>query len=69
MKLLVFSVCLALLSLFTALDVSAHPHCGKVWVAGHHNRHGKWIGAHWHHRHWVRGHHNRYGKWIPGHCR
>ena len=53
MKLLVFSVCLALLSVFTAVDVSAHPPCGKVWVDGHHNKHGKWIGAHWKHRHWV----------------
>jgi hypothetical protein len=38
-------------------------------VEGHHNKHGKWIGAHWKHRHWVQGHYNRHGDWIPGRCR
>jgi hypothetical protein len=68
MKLLVFGICLALLSVFTAVDVSARPPCEKVWVEGHFNKHGKWIEAHWRHQHWVPGHHNSHGEWIPGHC-
>ena len=68
MKLLVFGICLALLSAFTAVDASARPPCGKVWVEGHYNRHGAWIAPHWKHRHWVPGHYNRHGEYIPGHC-
>ena len=68
MKLLVLSICFALLSVCAAVDVSAHPPCGKVWIEGHHNKHGKWIEAHWRHQHWVPGHHNSNGEWIPGHC-
>ena len=67
-KLLLFTVCLALLSTFTAVNVSAHPPCGKVWINGHHNRYGAWVPGHWRHRHWVHGHHNRHGAWVPGHC-
>ena len=69
MKSLVVSLCLVLLTIFSAVDVSAHPPCGKVWVEGHHNKYGKWIKPHWKHRHWVPGHTNRHGEWIPGHCR
>jgi len=69
MKLLVFSVCLALLSAFSPVVVNAHPPCGKVWVEGHYNKHGKWIEPHWKHRHWVEGHYNHQGVWIPGHCK
>lgn len=69
MKVLVFGICLALLSVFAAVDVSAHPPCEKVWVDGHYNKHGKWIEAHWKKQHWVPGHHNRKGEWVPGHCR
>jgi hypothetical protein len=69
MKLLVFGICLALLSAFTAVGASALPPCGKVWVEGHYNRHGQWIGPHWKHRHWVPGHYNHHGEYIPGHCR
>ena len=69
MKLLVVSMCLALLTTFSAVNVSAHPPCGKVWIDGHYNKHGKWIKPHWKHEHWVPGHHNRYGEWIPGRCR
>ncbi len=68
MKLLVFSVCLALLSAFTAVDVSAHPRCGKVLVEGHRGKHGEWIKPHWRHQHWVPGHHDRRGVWVRGHC-
>ncbi len=68
MKLLVFSVCLALLSVFTTVDASAHPPCGKVRVEGHHDKHGKWIPSHWKHQHWVPGHNDRHGVWVPGHC-
>jgi len=69
MKLLIFAVSLALLSVFTTVDVSARPPCGKVWVEGHHNKHGKWVEPHWRNQRWVPGHHNRNGDWIPGHCR
>jgi len=69
MKVLILGVCLALLSVFTAVDVSAQPPpCKKVWVDGHYNKHGKWIPAHWKRLHWIPGHHNRHGEWIPGHC-
>ncbi len=68
MKLLVLSVCLAILTAFTAVDVSARPPCEKVWVEGHYNKHGKWIKPHWKHQHWIRGHKNRHGEWIPAHC-
>lgn len=69
MKLLVVSLCLALLTTFSAVNVSAHPPCGKVWVEGHHNKNGKWIKPHWKHEHWVPGHNNSHGVWVPGHCR
>ena len=69
MKLLVLGISLALITAFTAVDVSARPPCGKVWVRGHHGRHGGWIPAHWKHLHWIPGHHSRHGGWIPGHCR
>jgi len=69
MKLLVLGVCLAFLSAFTAVDVSAQPPCGKVWVEGHYNKYGKWIGPHWKYERWVSGHYNAAGRWIPGHCR
>jgi hypothetical protein len=70
MKVLILGVCLALLSMFAAVNVSAQPPqpCEKVWVDGHYNKYGKWIKAHWKHLHWIPGHHNRRGEWIPGHC-
>jgi len=68
MKLLVFSVCLAFLSVVTAVDVSARPPCGKVHVEGHYDKHGKWIKPHWIHQHWVPGHNDRHHHWIEGHC-
>jgi hypothetical protein len=40
MKLLVFGVCLAFLSVFTAVDTGAHPPCGKVRGEGHRNKRG-----------------------------
>ena len=69
MKLLVVSLCLALLTTFSAVNVSAHPPCGKVWVEGHHNHEGKWIPGHWRKQRWVPGHRNAEGKRIPGHCK
>ena len=71
MKKFIVGVCLALLmTCGIAFDCGvAQAQCGKVWVDGHYNKHGKWIEAHWRHQHWVPGHHNRYGKWIPGHCK
>jgi|GEM_PF-761451 len=54
---------------FSAVNVSAHPACEKVWGDGHYNKHGKWIEAPWRHQHGVPGHHNRQCEWIPGHCR
>jgi len=70
MKVLILGICLAVLSAFTAINVSAHPPCtGKIWVEGHYNKQGKWIEGYYRHRHWVRGHYNRHGEWIPGHCR
>ncbi len=70
MKVLILGICLALLSMFAAVNVSAQPPhpCEKVWVDGHYNKHGKWIKPHWKHLHWIPGHHNRRGEWIPGHC-
>ena len=68
MKLLLFGVCLAILSAFTAVEVSAHPPCERVWVEGHYNKHGKWIEAHWKKQHWIKGHYDHHGEWIPGHC-
>ena len=68
-KLLVIGLCLILFSAFKPVDVSAHPPCGKVWIEGHHNRHGRWIRPHWKHLHWVHGHYSHSGRWIPGHCR
>jgi len=68
MKLLISGVFLAFLIVLTAADVSARPPCGKVWIEGHYNKHGKWIEPHWKKQHWIRGHHNRHGDWIPGHC-
>jgi hypothetical protein len=67
-KSLILGICFALTTAFTAVDVSAHPKCGKVWIEGHHNKHGRWIEGHWRHSHWVKGHYNRHGEWISGHC-
>jgi hypothetical protein len=69
MKRLFLSVCLALLMAFSSIQVEAHQHCGKVWVAGHYSRYGRWVPSHWHSRHWVPGHYNHRGVWIHGHCR
>jgi hypothetical protein len=41
---------------------------GRVWVRGHHNRHGVWVAGHYRHVRWIAGYHNRYGKWVPAHC-
>ncbi len=68
MELLVFSLCPAFLSAFTAVDVSPQPPCGKVWVEGRYNKHHKWIEPHWNHRHSIPGHHKPHGEWIPGDC-
>jgi hypothetical protein len=41
---------------------------GRVWVAGHRDRHGTWVAGHYRHVRWIAGYHNRYGKWVAGHC-
>jgi len=41
---------------------------GRVWVAGHRDRHGAWVAGHYRHVRWMAGHRNRYGKWVAGHC-
>lgn len=41
---------------------------GRVWVAGHRDRHGAWVPGHYRQVRWIAGHHNRYGKWVSGHC-
>ncbi len=68
LKLLILAVCLIVLSAFSAVSVNAHPYCGRFFVHGHYNRHGRWIPPHWTHRHWIPGHRNPYGRWIHGHC-
>ncbi len=69
MKLLIAGICLALLTAFAPTDVSARPPCGKVFVKGHYNRHGKWVRPHWKHLRWMPAHYDHRGRWVPGHCR
>ena len=77
MKALVLGFGLALLSVSTAVYVSAgYNHedvfappkpCGKVKVKGHYNKQGHWVPTHWKQQYWVEGHYS-FGKWVPGHC-
>jgi hypothetical protein len=67
-KLLILGLCLAFLSAFAPVGVSARPPCEKVWVEGHYNKHGKWIKPHWKKLHWIKGHYDHHGRWIEGHC-
>ena len=68
MKLLMFALCLALLSFFATVGANAHPPCGKVYVPGHYAAHHKWVPAHYKLRRWVPAHHGPHGRLIPGHC-
>jgi hypothetical protein len=69
MKFLVFSLCLALLTTFSAVNADARRPCGKVLIQGHYDRHGRWVPPRWKRLRWVPGHYNRAGRWVPGHCR
>ena len=66
LKLLFFAICLAVMSMFSAVNASAN--CGNYWVPGHYGHYGHWHPGHWVHRHYVPGHYNHWGRWIHGHC-
>lgn len=68
MKMLIFALCLGLLSFLSTVGANAHPPCGKVFVPGHYGAHHRWIPAHYNHRHWVPAHRGPNGGFIPGHC-
>ncbi|MDR3555625.1 MAG: hypothetical protein P4L55_12785 [Syntrophobacteraceae bacterium] len=68
MKMLIFSLCLALLSLFSTVGANAHSACGKVYVPGHYGPHHQWVPAHHRNRHWVPAHRGPHGRIVPGHC-
>lgn len=40
----------------------------RVWVKGHHNRHGRWVRGHYREGRWIAGHYNRNGHWVRGYC-
>lgn len=67
MKLFIFALCLAVLSVFSAFGATANARCGKVYVPGHYHHH-HWVPAHYVHRHWVPAHRDYHGRFIPGHC-
>jgi hypothetical protein len=69
MKTLIITLCLVLLAAFSAVDVSARSRCGKVWIEGHYNRHGRWIHGHYKHLRWVPAYYDHHGRYIEGHCR
>ena len=68
-KALFLAFCLALVTVFTAVDANARPHCGKVWVKPHRDRHGRFVPGHYKRLHWVPAHRDRYGVWVPGRCK
>lgn len=68
MKMLIFAVCLTLVSVFSTVGANAHPPCGKVFVPAHRDAHHRWVPGHYRNRHWVPAHRDHHGRMIPGHC-